>query len=121
MTGTALTRRFAPPSPAGAGEGTAGHRALSRLRERVAEGRVRAVVLGVLLLLFAQPAAACPVCFGAPGDPMVDGASRGVFVLLGIVLFVQLGFVALFFSFWRRARQLKKFREQFHVIEGGSQ
>jgi hypothetical protein len=32
---------------------------------------------------------------------------------------VQLGFVALFWSFWKRAKQMRKLREQFRVIEGG--
>jgi len=32
---------------------------------------------------------------------------------------VQIGLVALFVTFWRRARTSRKFREQFHLIEGG--
>ena len=72
-----------------------------------------------LLLLFAQSALACPVCFGAPGDPMTKGVSNGVWVLLGIVGFVQIGFVAMFWSFWRRAREQRRFRESLRVIEGG--
>ena len=62
---------------------------------------------------------ACTVCMGAPGDPLVEGANRGIWVLLGIIFLVQVGFVALFWSFWKRAKALKKFREQFRVIEGG--
>ena len=73
------------------------------------------------LVAFIVPIAAnaCPVCFGDPNSPMAKGTSNGVMFLLGIVGFVQLGFVALFFSFWRRAQTLKKFREQFHVVKGG--
>lgn len=72
-------------------------------------------------LMFIAPAIAnaCPVCFGDPNSPMVKGTSNGILFLLGIVGFVQLGFVALFVTFWRRARAQKKFREQFHLIEGG--
>ncbi|MBV8520320.1 MAG: hypothetical protein JO197_23215 [Acidobacteria bacterium] len=80
--------------------------------------RVAAGILLVLLMLFvAQAASACPACYGAPGDPMVKGVNNGIWVLLGLVGFVQVGFVALFWSFWRRARANKRFREQFHIVE----
>jgi hypothetical protein len=72
-----------------------------------------------VLLMTAQSALACPVCFGAPDSPLTKGATSAVWFLLAIIGFVQIGFVALFWSFWRRARELKKFREQFHLIEGG--
>ncbi|HEX9492280.1 MAG TPA: hypothetical protein VGA33_03375 [Thermoanaerobaculia bacterium] len=42
-----------------------------------------------------------------------------IFFLLSIVGLVQIGFVALFWSFRRRAKELQKHREQFHLIEGG--
>lgn len=77
------------------------------------------VVIAILIAFFAQNAWACPVCYGAPGDPMVKGTNNGVWVLLGVVGFVQIGFVAMFWSFWRRSRQQRRFRDQFHVIEGG--
>jgi hypothetical protein len=74
----------------------------------------------VLLLLSIAPALyACPVCWGAPDDPMVKGVNSGIWVLLGLVGFVQLGFVAMFYSFWRKAREHKRFRESLRVIEGG--
>lgn len=69
--------------------------------------------------LIAPEASACPVCYGAPGDPMVKATNYGVWVLLGFVFFVQIGFVALFWSFWRRGKELKKFRDQFQLINGG--
>ena len=71
-------------------------------------------------LLFAQIASACPVCFGSPDDPLVKGASNGVWVLLGVIGFVQIGFAALFWSFWRRARAMRRFRDSLRVIEGGT-
>jgi hypothetical protein len=71
-------------------------------------------------LMLAPAASACPVCYGSPGDPLVKGANNGVAVLLGIIVLVQVGFAALFISFWRRARALQRRREQFHVIEGGA-
>jgi hypothetical protein len=65
------------------------------------------------------------VCFGSPDDPLVKGASNGIWVLIGIIGVVQIGLVALFVSFWRRARELKRFRDQFHVVHssgtGGQQ
>jgi hypothetical protein len=69
-----------------------------------------------LLLLAPSIASACPVCYGAPGDPMTKGVSNGVWVLLGFVGFVQIGFVAMFWSFWRRARAQRRFRESLRVI-----
>lgn len=73
------------------------------------------------VFIFAMPIVvnACPVCFGNPNSPLSKGATNGVLFLLGIIGIVQIGFVALFITFWRRARAMKKFREQFQVIEGG--
>jgi hypothetical protein len=76
--------------------------------------------LFALVAMLAQPALACAVCYGAPGDPMVEGMNNGIWVLLGLVAFVQIGFVAMFWSFWRRARDQRRFRESLRVIEGGS-
>ena len=74
------------------------------------------VVAVMLLLAFAPAVFACPTCFGAPNDPMVKGVNNGIWVLLSLVGLVQLGFVALFWSFWRRAREQKRFRDSFRVI-----
>ena len=78
------------------------------------------LVFAAAVALFAQPAWACAVCYGAPGDPMVKGMNAGIWVLLAVVGFVQIGFVAMFWSFWRRAREQRRFRESLRVIEGGS-
>jgi hypothetical protein len=75
----------------------------------------------VLFVMIAAPAAlACPVCWGAPDDPMVKGVNSGIWVLLGLVAFVQIGFVAMFYSFWRKSREHRRFRESLRVIEGGT-
>lgn len=63
---------------------------------------------------------ACPVCYGSADAPMNKGMNNAIWVLVGIIGFVQLGFVALFWSFWRRSKQLQRFREQFHVVKGSS-
>lgn len=81
----------------------------------------RALVLAVLLLAAAPVALGCPVCFGSPDDPMVKGVNNGIWVLLGLIGFVQIGFVALFWSFWRRARAQRRFRESFHVVHSTSE
>jgi hypothetical protein len=73
-----------------------------------------------LMMTIALDAAACPVCFGDPNAPMQKGVNNGIWVLLGVIGFVQLGFVALFWSFWRRARDLRRRRESLKVIEGGA-
>ena len=69
-----------------------------------------------MLLLLAPAAFACPVCFGAPDDPMVKGVNNGIWVLLSLVGVVQIGFIAMFWSFWRRAREQKRFRDSLRVI-----
>ena len=71
-----------------------------------------------MLALYAPLAAACPVCWGNPDDPMVKSANNGIWVLLGVVAFVQIGLVGMFWSFWRHARQQRRFRESLRVIEG---
>ncbi len=67
----------------------------------------------------AEPAAACPVCFGASDSPMAQGLNNGVFFLLAIVGMVQLGFVALFVSVRRRGKELQERKDSFEVINGG--
>jgi hypothetical protein len=37
-----------------------------------------------------------------------------------VIGLVQIGFVALFVTFWRRARAIRRRRESFHLIEGGA-
>ncbi len=85
--------------------------------------KIRAVVaIGVALaavLATAEPAAACPVCFGATDSPMAQGINNGIVFLLGIVGMVQLGFVALFVSVRRRAQDHQDPKDSFDVINGG--
>ncbi len=83
----------------------------------------RAVVgIGVagLLAAAAQPAMACPVCFGATDSPMAEGMNNGIFFLLGVIGMVQIGFVALFISFRRRGKAYQEHKESFEVINGGA-
>lgn len=71
-----------------------------------------------LAVFAATPLSACPVCFGGPSS-ISKGMDTAIFFLLSIVGLVQVGFVALFWSFRRRAKELQRHREQFHVINGG--
>jgi Na+/proline symporter len=82
-------------------------------------GRSVSAAAVIVCVLIAFDASACTVCFGSPDDPMVKGVNNGIWVLLGLVAFVQIGFVAMFWSFWRRARDQRRFREGLRVIEGG--
>lgn len=68
--------------------------------------RIRPVPLVLLALWFAPRAAeACTVCYGEAEGPMIDGARIGVFVLYGLVLFVQIGLIAFFLTLRRRAKR----------------
>ena len=62
---------------------------------------------------------ACAVCFGDPNSAMVKGTNNGIFFLLGIIGFVQVGLGAMFIAFWRRARALRTRRDSMRVINGG--
>ena len=77
------------------------------------------VASSALLVLFAEAASACAVCFGDPDSLMTAGVNNGILVLLGCIAFVQVGFGALFWSFRNRARRLERRRAQFSVIDGG--
>jgi Na+/proline symporter len=75
--------------------------------------------LFVIVVLVAQAASACPTCYGDPNSPMTKGSDNAVLFMLGIVGFVQIGFVGLFVTFWRRARALRRRRESLRLLEGG--
>ena len=51
---------------------------------------------------------------------MTKSSNNAIVFLLGVIGFVQVGFVAMFWSFWRRAKELRRLRESFRVIEGGA-
>lgn len=81
---------------------------------------MKALTFAILVLLVASAASACPVCYGAPNAPMTKATNNGIVFLLGVIGFVQLGFVAMFYSFWRRARALRRRRESFRLLDGGA-
>ena len=78
------------------------------------------VVIAICMLLVPSIVSACPVCYGAPNSPMTKSSNNAIMFLLGVVGFVQVGFIALFWSFWRRAKELRRRRESFHLLDGGT-
>jgi len=78
-----------------------------------------AFLLAVAIALTPVIANACPVCFGDPNSTMTKGTNNGVFFLLGVIGFVQVGLGAMFVGFWRRARSLRARRDSLRVINGG--
>ena len=73
-----------------------------------------------LLLVLAAPALqACPTCYGDPNSPMTKGSDNAILFMLGVIGFVQVGFVGLFITFWRRARALRRRRESLRLLDGG--
>jgi len=85
------------------------------------ERRAQIAAFVILVVAIASAASACPVCYGNQQTPLTKSASNGILFLLGIVGSVQIGFVALFVSFWKRAKALQQKREQFQIIEGGKE
>lgn len=96
---------------------------LRALRCVAARARATRFVLALAVaweaLVLPTTALACPVCFGAAEGPMAEGVNNGILTLLGVVLVVQFGFVALFVGIWRRTRRLREQRERLKVINGG--
>ena len=80
---------------------------------------IRTGAVAAVATLLTPAAIACPVCFGGANGGG-QGMNAAIIFLLAVVGFVQLGFVALFFSFWRRARDLRRKRESFRLLEGGA-
>lgn len=91
-----------------------------RLRLRQLTTDHRQLLLALLLLFFPQLLHACPTCYGDPNSPMTKGSDNAILFMLGVIGFVQLGFIGLFVTFWRRARALRRRRESLRLIDGGA-
>jgi len=79
----------------------------------------RLIVIAIALVLTPAILSACPVCYGAPNSPMTKSSNNAIIFMLGIIGFVQVGFVAMFWSFWRRAKELRRRRDSFRLLDGG--
>jgi hypothetical protein len=80
---------------------------------------VRFVVITIVIMSIPAILSACPVCYGAPNSPMTKSSNNAIIFLLGVIGFVQVGFIAMFWSFWRRAKELRRRRESFRLLDGG--
>ncbi len=67
-----------------------------------------AIVVLAATLAAVPEAHACPVCFGENDSPMAKGVNNGILAMLGVVVTVQIGFVALFVSFRRHGQRLEE-------------
>jgi predicted MFS family arabinose efflux permease len=66
---------------------------------------VRLALAVAFWLAASLPALACPSCFGQAEGPLIDAARLGIWLMLGVTLCLQAGFVAFFLYLRRRARQ----------------
>ena len=73
-----------------------------------------------VIALGADAASACAVCYGGADDAMTQGMNNGILTLLAVVGLVQVGFVAMFVSFWRRGKKRRNQRDKFQLIDGGA-
>jgi hypothetical protein len=80
----------------------------------------RFAVIAIALLVIPTVLSACPVCYGAPNSPMTKSSNNAIMFLLGVIGFVQVGFIAMFWSFWRRAQTMRRLRESFRLLDGGA-
>jgi len=76
-------------------------------RERRRRSMHRVPVLLAAWVLGSRAAEACSVCFGEADGPMIDAARLGVWLLFGLVLAIQIGFVAFFVQLHRRAKRYR--------------
>ena len=71
-------------------------------------------------LVSSEPAGACAVCYGAEDSAMTAGMNNAILMLLGVVVVVQGGFVALFLSLRQRARQARGRSKELQPTDGGT-
>jgi len=45
--------------------------------------------------------------------------NNAIFFLLGVIGFVQVGFIKLFWDFHKRSRSLIERKEKFRIVQGG--
>jgi hypothetical protein len=74
----------------------------------------------IAILLVPAVLSACPVCYGNPDSPMTKSSNNAILFMIGVIGFVQIGFIAMFWSFWRRAKAMRRLRESFRLVDGGA-
>jgi hypothetical protein len=80
----------------------------------------RLALIGIAILLVPAVLSACPVCYGNPDSPMTKSSNNAILFMIGVIGFVQVGFIAMFWSFWRRAKAMRRLRESFRLVDGGA-
>ena len=78
------------------------------------------ILITVAILLVPAVLSACPVCYGNPDSPMTKSSNNAILFMIGVIGFVQVGFIAMFWSFWRRAKAMRRLRESFRLVDGGA-
>jgi hypothetical protein len=87
---------------------------------RPAKLNVQLILITAALLIVPAVLSACPVCYGNPDSPMTKSSNNAILFMIGVIGFVQVGFIAMFWSFWRRARAMRRLRESFRLVDGGA-
>ena len=82
--------------------------------------KVQLILITAAILLVPVVLSACPVCYGNPDSPMTRSSNNAILFMIGVVGFVQIGFIAMFWSFWRRAKAMRRLRESFRLVDGGA-
>ena len=80
----------------------------------------RLALIAIAILLTPAVLSACPVCYGNPDSPMTKSSNNAILFMIGVIGFVQVGFIAMFWSFWRRAKASRRLRESFRLVDGGA-
>ena len=80
-------------------------------RATAAAGRVRPLIVTVLLLAASRAALACPVCFGQSDSPMAAATNAGIWLMLGVVAIMLSAFAFFFVYLSRRMKRLSRLAE----------
>jgi hypothetical protein len=78
------------------------------------------ILIVIAILLMPAVLSACPVCYGNPDSPMTKSSNNAILFMIGVIGFVQIGFIAMFWSFWRRAKAMRRLKESFRLLDGGA-
>ena len=78
----------------------------------------RALTAIAIGLVASQDVLACGVCYGDPNSPMTQGVNNGIIALLVVIGAVQVGFVALFWKWRQRTRELERMTAAIEDLRG---
>ena len=75
-------------------------------------------VFAVLVLAWALPAAACPVCYGEAEGKVIDGTKMSMAFLGGLVYLVIFGGGGVVFALRRRVQRLQDPHRGLYLLDG---